>query len=340
MEQICPCEDRHWPNCQDQSEDLAHFVRSKNHECQSEEERREKHEPKRAQIIEPCQAGMHQAGDGVRLGLNHRGTRESNEPQGYAILLTVLNVERKGPILNLTLNRPEVRNAINDELIAALTESIRGVQSDVRAVVIRGAGPGFCAGGDLEWMRKAASYTEEQNYEDALRVADLFRSVTECHAVVVSLVHGAAFGGGSGLVAASDIAIAHPESKFSFSEVKLGLIPATISPFVIDKIGRGNARALFVTGEPFGAEHALRIGLVHEVAEDLEEAVAIKLKHILMSGPKAVSASKQLTVDDDLSTETTARRLARARAGDEGKEGVAAFLEKRKASFVEEAAAL
>lgn len=248
----------------------------------------------------------------------------------------MLKVESKGSVLNLTLNRPEVRNAINDELIAALTTALIEVPAEVRAVVIRGEGQGFCAGGDLEWMRKAASYTEEQNYQDALKVAGLFRAVTDCPAVVISLVHGAAFGGGSGLVASSDIAIATPDAKFSFSEVKLGLIPATISPFVIDKIGAGHARALFTTGEPFGAEHALRIGLVHEVADDLEAGLGRKLKNILASGPKAVTASKRLTLDEGVSTEETARRLARARAGDEGIEGVAAFLEKRKASFVED----
>jgi len=248
----------------------------------------------------------------------------------------MLTVESQGSILNLTLNRPEVRNAINDELIAALTYALHEMPAGTRAVVIRGAGQAFCSGGDLEWMKKAAAYTEEENYEDAMKVARLFRAVATCPAVTIALVHGAAFGGGSGLVAASDIAIATPDAKFSFSEVKLGLIPATISPFVIDKIGRGHARALFATGEPFGADHALRIGLVHEVTVDLEGTANRKLKHVLMSGPRAVSASKRLTLDDDLSPENTARRLAAARANPEGKEGVAAFLEKRKASFVED----
>jgi len=246
----------------------------------------------------------------------------------------MLKVESKGPVLYLTLNRPEVRNAINDVLIAALTQAFTDLPVGTRAVVLRGEGQGFCAGGDLEWMRKAAAYTEEQNYQDALKLAALFQAIVNCPAVVIALVHGAAFGGGSGLVACCDIAIAKSDAKFSFSEVKLGLIPATISPFVIDKIGKGHARALFATGEPFGAEHALRIGLVHDVAEDLDAAANYKLKHILMSGPKAVAASKRLTLDEDLSSDTTARRLARARAEEEGREGVAAFLEKRKAAFV------
>lgn len=275
---------------------------------------------------------MGAAGNRVGLRLDHVGVA----PRGYAILQSMLNVESRGSVMTLTLNRPEVRNAFNDELIAALSKSFIELPPSVRVVVIRGEGPGFCAGGDLEWMRKASSYTEEQNYEDALKLAQLFRAIVECPAVVISLVHGAAFGGGCGLVAASDIAIARSDAKFSFSEVKLGLIPATISPFVLAKIGHGHARALFTSGEPFDAEKALRIGLVHEIADDLNAAVNFKIKHILMSGPSAVTASKRLAVDDDLNLETTARRLARARAGDEGKEGVAAFLEKRKASFVEE----
>ncbi len=249
----------------------------------------------------------------------------------------MLKVESSGPVLNLTLDRPEVRNAFNDELIALLAQCFADLVDGTRAVVIRGEGPGFCAGGDLEWMRKASRYSEEQNFEDALKLANLFRAITECPAVVISLVHGAAFGGGCGLVAASDIAIAKSDAKFSFSEVKLGLIPATISPFVMAKIGRGNARALFTTGEPFGADHALRIGLVHDVADDLDATLGRKLKHILMSGPQAIAASKRLTLDNDLSLEDSARRLARARAGAEGKEGVSAFLDKRKANFVLEA---
>jgi methylglutaconyl-CoA hydratase len=245
----------------------------------------------------------------------------------------MLRVESKGPVLYLTLDRPEVRNALNDKLIAALTLAVQELPTGTRALVIAGEGPGFCAGGDLEWMRKAADYTEEQNYEDAKRVADLFRSITECPAVVIAAVHGAAFGGGSGLVASADVAIARSDAKFSFSEVKLGLVPATISPFVVAKVGQGHARALFTTGEPFDAHRALRIGLIHEVDDDLEAAVNRKLKHILMSGPEAVSVSKQVAIQE-YSADETARILARARAGGEGKEGVGAFLEKRKADFV------
>jgi enoyl-CoA hydratase/carnithine racemase len=248
----------------------------------------------------------------------------------------MLKVEQRGSVLNLTLNRPEVRNAFNDELIAALTRAVKNIAESTRAIVIRGEGPGFCAGGDLEWMRKAAGYSEQQNVDDALKLAALFQSLNDSPAVVFAMVQGAAFGGGSGLVAASDVSIAHPDAKFAFSEVKLGLVPATISPFVISKIGRGQAKALFSTGEPFGADVALRIGLVQEVAEDMETALERKLKHVLASGPKAVAMSKAMALSENLEPETTARMLARARAGDEGKEGVAAFLEKRRAIFVED----
>lgn len=252
----------------------------------------------------------------------------------------MLQIEADGPVLRVTLDRPDVRNAFNDELIAALSNVFETLAPAVRAVVLAGNGPGFCAGGDLEWMRKAAAYTEEENKRDAMRLARLFKNVAECPAVVIAKVHGAAFGGGCGLVAAADVAVAAQDAKFAFSEVKLGLIPATISAFVIPKIGRGHARALFATGEPFDASYAQRIGLVHEVAplEDLDAVVGRKLKHVLAAGPEAVRASKKLVLDGELSLDECATRLARARASREGKEGVAAFLEKRKASFVAEAA--
>ncbi|MFI5386782.1 MAG: enoyl-CoA hydratase-related protein [Fimbriimonadales bacterium] len=246
----------------------------------------------------------------------------------------MLNVT-PGRVMRVVLNRPEVRNAFNDELIARLADTFAGVTKETRAVVISGEGEAFCAGGDLEWMRKAAGYTLEENQRDALRLARLFRSIAECPAVVIARVAGAAFGGGCGLVAAADIAIASDDSKFAFSEVRLGLIPATISPFVIPKIGAGHARALFTTGEAFGADHAFRIGLVHEVVarDQLDEAVDRKLKLVLAAGPEAVHQSKRLIRDHPLTLDDSARRLADARASKEGKEGVAAFLEKRKAGF-------
>lgn len=247
----------------------------------------------------------------------------------------MLEVRPDGPVLHVRLNRPEVRNAFNDELIAALTAAFSSISLETRAVVLSGEGKSFCAGGDLEWMRKAAAYTEEENYLDALKLAKLFKAVAECHAVVIARVHGAAFGGGCGLVAASDVAVAAEEALFSFSEVRLGLIPGTISAYVIPKIGEGHSRALFCTGEAFGPEKALRIGLIHDVG-DLDSLIEAKLKAVLSSGPKAVAQAKRLVLDSPVSMEETARRLARARASQEGKEGVAAFLERRKSSFVYE----
>ena len=247
----------------------------------------------------------------------------------------MLRVESQGPVLRLTLDRPEVRNAFNDELIAALDEAFRDLPTGTRVVILSGEGKAFCAGGDLNWMTKAAAYTEEQNYEDAMRLAGLFERIAMCPAVTIAKVHGAAFGGGCGLVAAVDIAAAAEGTRFAFSEVRLGLIPATISPFVIPKIGASHARALFATGEAFDATHALQIGLVHLVAhlDILDSLVDSKIEAVLASGPEAVTASKRLVLESPLSREESARRLARARAGAEGKEGVAAFLDKRPPSF-------
>lgn len=247
----------------------------------------------------------------------------------------MLLLNRQGPILHVTLNRPEVRNALNDELLDQLGRVFSDIEPDVRAVVLSGSGKSFCAGGDLNWMQKAANYTEAENILDALALSRLFRAISECPALTVAKIQGACFGGGCGLASAVDVAIAAEGTLFSFSEVKLGLIPATISPYVIDKIGRGNAKWLFATGEVFDAKLALRVGLVQEAVEfeNLDAKVAEKLKAVLMAGPEAVKAAKQLVIEKGLDADLCAQRLARARAGREGKEGVAAFLEKRKPSF-------
>jgi enoyl-CoA hydratase/carnithine racemase len=228
----------------------------------------------------------------------------------------MLNVESKGPVTFLTLARPEVRNALNDELIVGLTRAFHDLPEGTRVVVLRGEGKAFCAGGDLEWMRRAAAYTEQQNIDDAIRLANLFESITSCPAVVVAQVHGATFGGGCGLVAACDVAIAAQGALFAFSEVRLGLVPATISPFVIAKVGAGHARALFTTGEPFDAARALLVGLVHEVVtpEVLETAVEQKIASILKNGPSAVAASKAICMAPPLRKQASAKLLARARA--------------------------
>ena len=255
-----------------------------------------------------------------------------------SILLSMLRIDRDGPVLRLTLNRPEVRNAFNDELISALSQGFAELGDGVRAVVLAGEGKAFSAGGDLEWMRKAASYTEQQNFEDAMKLASLFQSIAYCPAVVIARVQGAAFGGGCGLVACSDVAVCEPDTKFAFSEVRLGLLPATISPFVIPKIGAGHARSLFATGEAFGAERAQRIGLVHEVvpASELDAAIQTKVDSVLAAGPGACAAAKRIALEGFPTVEDAAWALARARASEEGREGVAAFLEKRKAKWVPE----
>lgn len=250
----------------------------------------------------------------------------------------MLRVEPDGPVLRVTLDRPEVRNAFNDELIAALRGTFEDLPKGTRVVVLSGEGKTFSAGGDLNWMAKAAGYTEEQNYEDAMNLGSLFTAIAECPAVVVAQVQGAAFGGGCGLVAASDVAVAIEGTKFSFSEVRLGLIPATISPFVIPKIGNGHARHLFTTGEVFDAGYAHHIGLVHKVAKDdtVDTVVGAVVADVLRNGPESVASAKRVSVHGPYPMEESARLLAKARSGEEGKEGVAAFLEKRKASFVVE----
>jgi len=246
----------------------------------------------------------------------------------------MLSVQSEGSVLRITLARPEVRNAFNDELIARLTETFRDVGSETRLVVLSGEGKAFCAGGDLEWMKRASSYSREENYADALKLAGLFESVASCNAPVLARVHGACFGGGCGLVAASDIAIADSGALFAFSEVRLGLIAGTISSHVIPKIGKGHARALYATGEAFEAARALAIGLVHQVG-DLDELEAKIIKQVLSAGPNAVRESRKIVRDFPLSVDECANRLADIRSGPEAREGVSAFLEKRKASYVE-----
>jgi methylglutaconyl-CoA hydratase len=249
----------------------------------------------------------------------------------------MLKVEQSGPVLRVQLNRPEVRNALNEELIDAISSLYSTVSDAIRVIVLEGNGATFCAGGDLDWMKRAAHYTEEENYRDAMNIAKMFAAIRDAKPVTIASVHGAAMGGGAGIVACCDVAIVTEDSKYAFSEVKLGLIPATISPFVIDKIGKGHARALFATGEVFGAVHAFHIGLVHEVVSvrDRENAITKKIRGVLTAGPHAVKGAKDLVLDSPLSREETATRLAKARASEEGIEGITAFLEKRSPSFVE-----
>ena len=237
-----------------------------------------------------------------------------------------LRVERDGQVLRVTLAKPERRNAFDAELIAELHDAFADI-GDARAVVLAGDGPSFCAGADVEWQRASIDLSYEENVEDALRLYRMCERVDRCPAPVVARVHGYALGGGSGLVACADIAVAARDATFGFSEVKLGIVPAVISPFVLPKIG-AHARRYFLTGERFDAETALRIGLVHELAEDLDASIERVVGELLTSGPHAVLAAKQL-VRDRPAGEETAQIAAGLRSGEEGQEGLRAFLQKR-----------
>jgi methylglutaconyl-CoA hydratase len=237
-----------------------------------------------------------------------------------------LRIERDGHVLRVTLAKPDRRNAFDANLIAALTEAFADV-GDARAVVLAGEGQSFCAGADVEWQRSAIELSYEENVEDALRLYRMCETIDRCPAPVIARVQGYALGGGSGLVACADVAIAAPDATFGFSEVKLGIIPAVISPFVLPKIGT-HARRYFLTGERFDAEAALRIGLVHEVADDLDAAVERVVGEVLTAGPEAAREAKKL-IRERPAGEEAARIAARLRASDEGQEGLRAFLERR-----------
>ena len=237
-----------------------------------------------------------------------------------------LRIERDEAVLRITLARPERRNAFDAELIAALTDAFADM-GDARAVVLSGEGPSFCAGADVDWQRSSIDLSYEQNVEDAMRLYRMLEAIDSCPAPLVCRVHGYALGGGSGLVACADVAIAAPDTVFGFSEVRLGIIPAVISPFVLRRIGSA-ARRYFLTGERFDAATSLRIGLVDEVAGDAEAAVSTVLEALLAGGPEAVREAKRLVRERPAGIET-ARIAAARRTSDEGQEGLRAFLEKR-----------
>lgn len=241
--------------------------------------------------------------------------------------MDAVRLEREGDVLTVTLARPEKRNAFGPPLIAELTEAFSDV-GPARAVVLRADGPSFSAGADIEWMRASAELSPEENLADALRLRRMLEAIDRCPAPVVCRVHGHAVGGAVGLVAAADVAIAADDAVFGFPEVRLGISPAVISPFVLRRVGEGPARRYFLTGERFGAAEALRIGLVHEVAGDLDAAVARVVEALLAGGPEAVRAAKRLVLDAPLGDET-ADRIAELRASAEGQEGLRAFLERR-----------
>ena len=255
---------------------------------------------------------------------------------------TVRFVADRG-VARVTLDRPQLRNAFNDEMIEDLLEVFAGIRGSetIRAVVLTGEGKAFCAGADLHWMRRVLGYTLEQNREDSLRLARMLYEIDTCPKPVVGRINGHAIGGGTGLVAVCDIAIASEEATFAFSETKLGLTPATISPYLLRKMGEGPLRELFLTAERFPARRAVELGLVNEAveAERLDEAVQAKLDLILTGGPKALASTKELILgigERGLaeSGPFTAERIARERMGAEGQEGMSAFLEKRRPSWV------
>jgi methylglutaconyl-CoA hydratase len=244
-----------------------------------------------------------------------------------------LRVEQDGDLLRVTLARPARQNAFDAALISELADAFADV-GDARAVLLAGDGPSFCAGADVEWQRASIDLSYEENVEDARRLYRMLEAIDGSPAPVVARVQGYALGGGSGLVACADMAIAADDARFGFSEVKLGIIPAVISPFVLPRIGPGAARRYFLTGERFGADTALRIGLVHEVvpAAALDEAVSRVLDELATVGRHAVREAKRLIREGPRDEETT-EVAARLRAGAEGQEGLRAFLERRRPSW-------
>lgn len=257
-----------------------------------------------------------------------------------------VEIARDGAMARVTLNRPQLHNAFDEALIAGLTAAFQSLAGDaaVHAVLLTGAGKSFSAGADLNWMQRASTYDDERNREDARALEFMLRTIDECPKPVIAMVNGAAIGGGVGLVAACDIAIAAEGAVFATSEVRLGILPAVIAPFVVRAIGPREARRWFLTAERFGADEARRIGLVHEVvaADQLEARTAAMLGELLKGGPEALAEAKRLVQlvammpqGGSIRAEATVAMIAERRASEEGREGIAAFLEKRKPAWVE-----
>jgi methylglutaconyl-CoA hydratase len=253
-----------------------------------------------------------------------------------------LLIERAGPVVRVTLNRPDVRNAFNEDLIAELTTWANSVKPDAetRVAVLAGAGRSFCAGADLAWMSKMVAYSHDENVRDARAMATLFEALDRLPVPLIGRVHGAALGGGAGLAAVCDIVIAAEDTVFGFTEVKLGIVPAVISPYVIAKIGASAARELFLTGGRFSAARAREIGLVHAIGteEDLDRMIARYVNEVQTAGPLAVAAAKKLIAEVSRQDRTGAMEysidaIAVQRVSAEGQEGMRAFLDKRKPSW-------
>jgi methylglutaconyl-CoA hydratase len=257
---------------------------------------------------------------------------------GYAYL----SIAHQGPVERLTLNRPDVRNAFNEHVIAELTEwatqkAAMPIASRPRVVVLAGAGKMFCAGADVTWMAKTVTYSEEENVRDATAMSRMFAALNSLPMPLVGRIQGAALGGGAGLAAVCDIVVADDQAVFGFTETKLGILPAVISPFALAKIGRSAARELFLTGARFSAARAREIGLVHAAvpAADLDATIERYVAELLTAGPEAVAAAKALiplvaAVSIDDAQPLTARAIAARRVSSEGQEGLRAFLDKRK----------
>jgi len=255
-----------------------------------------------------------------------------------------ITLAHDGPVAQLKLNRPELHNAFNPEMISELHRCCQELAQDtsVRVVVLTGAGTSFCAGADLSWMRSTLEFTREDNLADAERMAAMYEALNTFPKPVIGQINGAAVGGGVGLVACCDIVVAIENAKFGFSEVKLGIVPAVIARYVVPKIGASHARALFVSGRRFDAAHAQRIGLVHDVVPEskLRGVVQKVVDDVLSSGPQAVGRAKQLvhavtTLPHDEMLRYTVEAIADARTSAEGQEGLRAFLEKRKPNWAE-----
>ena len=255
-----------------------------------------------------------------------------------------IRISTQGQVATVVLNRPEVRNAFNDEVIAELTQAFvqQGNQADVRAIVLMAEGPAFCAGADLNWMRRMADYTRDENLADAEKLAFMLRTLYECPKPVIARVQGDVVAGGMGLVAACDMVVSVDTAHYCLSEVRLGLIPATISPYVIRAMGARASHRYFLTAERFTAAEALRIGFVHEVvpADQLDARVGELVAALIGARPKAVGECKKLLHDvagrdiTRLLIERTVEGIADIRASDEGKEGVQSFLQKRKPNWL------
>ena len=258
--------------------------------------------------------------------------------------MTALTLIVEGGIATITLTQPEIRNAFSDEVIAEITQAFTsaGERPDVRAIVLAAEGPAFCAGANLNWMRRMADFSRDENRVDAGLLAEMLRTIYECPKPTIARVQGDVYAGGMGLVACCDMAVAAEAAGFCLSEVKIGLIPATISPYVIRAMGPRASHRYFLTGERFSAQEAWRIGFVHEVvaAEELDSVVDGWLKHLLSAGPAAVRACKRLVLDvaereiNEQLIAATVESIADIRASSEGKEGVQAFLNKRKPAWV------